>query len=188
MLSAAPKVVSSHLENRLPGRLAAAVSRTTLIPLIRAMPDPAARRGPCGGHPGVQPQRHRSVPQVVGRRPSGDLYWAEVSAALLQQTKNVSRCSPRCPSCPAAFRSISAWAGADDDPNCTLVLQLGSPRGRAALGVGCRGGRQCHAGLSLASPGRHAGLPGGGLGPRVATVAGLGRRVEPSRAGPGDGR
>ena len=67
--------------------------------------------------------------------------------------------------------------------NCTLVLQLGSPRGRAALGVGCRGGRQCHAGLSLASPGRHAGRPGGGLGPRAATVAGLGRRVEPGRAG-----
>lgn len=65
--------------------------------------------------------------------------------------------------------------------NCTLVLQLGSPRGRAALGVGCRGGRQCHAGLSLASPGRHAGRPGGGLGPRAATVAGLGRRVEPGR-------
>jgi hypothetical protein len=59
----------------------------------------------------------------------------------------------------------------------------GFPRGRAALGVGCRGGRQCHAGLSLASPGRHAGRPGGGLGPRAATVAGLGRRVEPGRTG-----
>jgi hypothetical protein len=34
----------------------------------------------------------------------------------------------------------------------------------------------------------YAGRPGGGLGPRAATVAGLGRRVEPGRAGPGDGR
>ena len=41
-------------------------------------------------------------------------------------------------------------------------------------------------GLALASPGRHACRPGGGLGPRPATVAGLGRRA--SRAGPGDGR
>ena len=29
----------------------------------------------------------------------------------------------------------------------------------------------------------YAGRPGGGLGPRAATVAGLGRRVEPGRAG-----
>ena len=90
-----------------------------------AVPGAAGDLG--GGRPGVQPQRHRSVPEVVGRRPSGGLYWAEVSAALLQQTRNVSRCSPRCPSCRAAFRSISAWAGADDDPNCTLGPTAGFP-------------------------------------------------------------
>jgi hypothetical protein len=41
---------------------------------------PGAPRDLGGGHPGVQPQRHRRVPQ--GRRPRGDLFWAGVRACL----------------------------------------------------------------------------------------------------------
>jgi len=67
--------------------------------------------------------------------------------------------------------------------NCTLVLQLGSPSGRAALGVGCRGGRQCHAACPWLLPGGMPAGLGAGSVPRAATVAGLGRRVEPGLAG-----
>jgi hypothetical protein len=109
-----------------------------------------------------------------GRHPRSVVFGCGALAEARRAEVDLTSCGPR-------SRSIRLL-------NCTLVLQLGSPRERAALGVGCHGGRQCHAGLSLASPGRHAGRPGGGLGTRAATVAGLGRRVEPGRAGPGDGR
>ena len=103
----------------------------------------------------------------MGRHPRSAVFGCGALADARRAGVDLTSCGPR-------SRSIRPL-------NCTLVLQLGSPRGRAALGVGCRGGRQCHAGLSLASPGRHAGRPGGGLGPRAATVAGLGRRVELGR-------
>ena len=105
----------------------------------------------------------------LGRHPRSVVFGCGALAEARRAEVDLTSCGPR-------SRSIRPL-------NCTLVLQLSSPRGRAALDVGCRGGRQCHAGLSLASPGRHAGRPGSGLGPRAATAAGLGHQ-----AGPGDGR
>lgn len=101
----------------------------------------------------------------MGRHPRSAVFGCGALADARRAGVDLTSCGPR-------SRSTRLL-------NCTLVLQLGSPRGRAALGVGCRGGRQCHAGLSREACRR----PGGGLGPRAATVAGLGRRVEPGRAG-----
>ena len=108
----------------------------------------------------------------TGRHPRSAVFGCGALADARRAGVDLTSCGPR-------SRSIRLL-------NCTLVLQLGSPRGRAALGVGCRGGRQCHEGLSLASPGRQAGRPGGrarspggdGSGARAAGRAGR-RAVKP---------
>ena len=106
----------------------------------------------------------------MGRHPRSAVFGCGALADARRAGVDLTSCGPR-------SRSIRPL-------NCTLVLQLGSPRGRAALDVGCRGGRQCHAGLSLASPGRHAGRPGrarspcgDGSGARAAGRAGPGRET-----------
>src|ERR1700677_1303104 len=73
----------------------------------------------------------------MGRHPRSAVFGCGALADARRAGVDLTSCGPR-------SRSIRPL-------NCTLVLQLGSPCGRAALGVGCRGGRQCHSGLSLAS-------------------------------------
>jgi hypothetical protein len=87
----------------------------------------------------------------MGRHPRSAVFGCGALADARRAGVDLTSCGPR-------SRSIRPL-------NCTLVLQLGSPRGRAALGVGCRGGRQCHAGLSLASPGGMPAGPGAGSVP-----------------------